>query len=98
MNGIINIYKEPGFTSVQMKPVPDGRIGACSARYASAAGQIVSEWEIEKDGALRFHFEIPEGMTANITLPYYPFCAADGGTYQVGEGAYDYTYMPNCTL
>ena len=86
--------KEPGFTEVEIAPVPDKRIGFCHASFRTKAGTIVSNWDLQPSGSLSFHFEIPEGVTAKIVLPNYPVCAAGGNEMIVRSGSYDYAYVP----
>ena len=59
---------------------------------------MVSNWTKDAQGFLTFHFEIPEGATAKITLPFYPVCAANGNEVIVKNGSYDYSYMPSVDL
>ena len=89
---------EPGFKTIGLSPVPDGRIDFCKAVFKAPVGEIVSDWELKEDGSLKFHFEVPEGASAKITLPYYPVCAAGGNEVSVKSGSYDYSYMPSVTL
>lgn len=60
---------EPGFGTVRLAPLPDIRLGELSCVYDSASGRYVSNWKIEDDGAVRFHFEIPFGCRAELCLP-----------------------------
>ena len=89
---------EPGFKTIGLSPVPDGRLEFCKAVFKAPVGEIVSDWELKEDGSLQFHFEVPEGAAAKITLPYYPVCAAGGNEISVKNGSYDYSYMPSVTL
>ncbi len=89
---------EPGFSMISLAPVPDGRVNFCMSSFESPVGTIVSNWTINEEGALNFHFEVPEGATAKIALPYYPVCAAGGNEVIVKNGSYDYTYMPSVKL
>ncbi|MBR3241646.1 MAG: family 78 glycoside hydrolase catalytic domain [Parasporobacterium sp.] len=90
--------EEPGFAKVNLSPIPDGRIQYCFSTFKTEYGDIVSNWNISENGDLSFHFEIPEGMTARIALPFYPVCAAGGNEVTVRSGSYDYTYMPSKKL
>ena len=74
----------PGFTRVRLAPKPDVRLGKLSCSFDSAAGNIVSQWEIREDGTLFFHFEIPFGCEAEICLPEQKYIT-------VTAGCYDYT-------
>jgi len=66
--GIAADPDEPGFKHIIMRPIPDKRLGSLSATYDSAAGRIKSEWTYEGDVWV-WKFEIPEGATADVTLP-----------------------------
>ena len=89
---------EPGFKTIGLSPIPDGRLDYCKAKFNSPAGELVSNWEVKEDGSLNFHFEVPEGANAKITLPYYPVCAAGGNEVTVKSGSYDYSYMPSVKM
>lgn len=89
---------EPGFKTIGLSPIPDGRLDYCKARFNSPVGEVVSNWEVKEDGSLNFHFDVPEGATAKITLPYYPVCAAGGNEVTVKSGSYDYSYMPSVKM
>ena len=66
--GISSDVAHPGFKHIIMKPVPDKRLGFVKAEYQSAAGTIKSEWKYEGD-KWTWHFTIPQGATASVTLP-----------------------------
>ena len=66
--GIAADPKSPGFRNIIMAPKPDRRLGFVKAEYKSAAGLIKSHWRYEGD-AWVWEFTIPEGATADVTLP-----------------------------
>ena len=66
--GIAADTSTPGFRHIIMRPIPDRRLGFVKAHYQSAAGLIKSEWKYEGDKWI-WHFAIPEGATATVTLP-----------------------------
>ena len=66
--GIQSDPASPGFRHIIMKPVPDRGLGFLKAEYKSAAGLIKSEWKYVKD-QWTWKFTIPEGCTAQVTLP-----------------------------
>ena len=74
----------PGFQKVRLAPKPDARLGELCCEFDSASGKFVSEWEILPDGMLRFHFEVPFGCEAEISLP-------EQECFIVTAGCYDYT-------
>ena len=66
--GIAADASSPGFRHIIMKPVPDRRLGSVDAVYRSAGGVIKSSWKYSGD-VCEWHFTIPEGATASVTLP-----------------------------
>ena len=66
--GIAADPKDPGFTHIIMKPVPDKRLGSLKAEFQSAAGLIKSSWKYDGD-QWNWEFTVPEGATATVTLP-----------------------------
>ena len=66
--GIAADPAEPGFRHIIMKPVPDKRLGSINAVYHSASGIIKSSWNYDGD-VCTWHFSIPEGASASVTLP-----------------------------
>lgn len=66
--GIAADPSQPGFRRIIMRPVPDRRLGYLTAEYKSAAGLIKSSWKYEGD-TWKWTFTIPEGATADVTLP-----------------------------
>ena len=68
MAGISADTSAPGFKKVIMKPIPDRRLGFVKAEYPSASGLIKSGWRYDGDNWI-WDFTIPEGVTAEVTLP-----------------------------
>ena len=66
--GIAADTAEPGFRHIIMKPIPDKRLGSIDAVYNSAAGTIKSAWKYKGD-VCTWHFTIPDGAYASVTLP-----------------------------
>ena len=66
--GIAADPKNPGFKNIIMAPKPDRRLGFVKAEYKSAAGYIKSHWRYEGEKWI-WEFSIPEGATADVTLP-----------------------------
>ena len=79
--GIAADPKSPGFRNVIMAPKPDKRLGFVKAEYKSAAGLIKSHWRYEGDTWI-WEFTIPEGATADVTLP------GDSSAKKYGTGIY----------
>lgn len=63
-------------------PKPDPSLSYVKAAWNSPRGRIVSEWKYQ-DGKCYYHFEVPEGLSAEIILP-------DGSTRSVAAGAWDF--------
>ena len=84
--------KEPGFAKVKIAPMPSFRLIDAAAACASPQGNIVSDWDVNDAGEIHFHFEIPDGVEAEIILP-------DCGDETIREqtltaGSYDFAYLP----
>jgi alpha-L-rhamnosidase len=58
-----------GFRHARIAPKPDKALKWARARYRSAAGWYVSEWQIDDSGCLTFDFTIPFNATACVVLP-----------------------------
>lgn len=84
---------EPGFELIEIKPIINHRITSFRCSYKSVKGTIVSNWDINEDGTLNFHIEIPEGAKAKVYLP----SAEDENIDEeicVEAGVYNYEYKP----
>lgn len=83
------IPDEPGFRRIRLEPKLDSRLKYFNCTYESVTGRYVSNWKINLDGTLSFHFDIPFGGSAIVVLP-------DSGIeeFELGAGSYDYTYHP----
>ena len=68
MAGIAADINAPGFKNIIMAPKPDKRVGFVKAEYKSRLGPIKSAWRYEGDKWI-WDFTIPEGSTADVTLP-----------------------------
>ena len=60
---------EPGWKSVKFQPNPDPRLGRMDASYHSVSGSVKSAWCYQEDGIIAYSFEVPFGVTAELTLP-----------------------------
>ncbi|MBQ3796545.1 MAG: alpha-L-rhamnosidase, partial [Butyrivibrio sp.] len=68
LSGVLGIRYD--FDRVLIKPLPDKKLKYAKGYYDSPRGRIVSEWKyIEETDSFTFHFEIPEGMDAELELP-----------------------------
>lgn len=79
----------PGFKSIILAPMPDARFTYLNCSYESASGTYVSNWKVNEDGTLSFHFEIPFGAKAKVILP-----SSQKEAFELKTGKYDFTYQP----
>lgn len=90
VNGITAL--EPGYTKVRIAPIPNFRLIDAAGSCVTPLGTIVSDWDVNEDGQIHFHFEIPEGCEAQVILPD---CADEACREQnLTAGSYDFDYMP----
>ena len=74
------------FDELQISPLPYEPLGYARAVFESPKGRIVSEWRyesVEGDGTnvIKYHIEIPEGLTATVRLPGKKEFSISSGTY-----------------
>ena len=81
-SGIKPCEDEPAYKKVTIAPHPDKRLGFADASIDSRNGKIRSYWYC-KDDKVYYEFDIPAGVTAEITLP-------SGYKTTVGEGAHHF--------
>ena len=72
---------KPGFAKVLIAPVVGGTITWVKCSYASAAGEIVSNWSLENG---RFVLDVVTPTSAHIVLP-------DGTEHDVEAGSHQFT-------
>ena len=110
MGGINPMEEAPGFREIRLSPMPDYRMSRARVTFDSPVGTYVSAWEIAKE-RLSFHFEIPFGGRAYVTLPDASadaVCRKDkkmNGVQQCGSkvrfvldaGSYDISYVPTAS-
>ncbi len=82
---------EAGFRKVHLHPVPDPRLGSLDAAYNSASGLYEVHWKCLDANHLTVSVSVPEGCTAELTLPYAPESAYTAG-HTLGGGTYTFTY------
>ena len=73
----------PGFRKAKIAPCPEIRLGHMACSFDSAGGRYVSSWNIEDDGSLTFHIEIPFGCEAEVFLPEQDSKLLTAGSYDV---------------
>ena len=79
--GIRPCEEAPGFTRADIRPLPDKRLGWAEGVLLTPSGKLVSSWKFQ-GGALYYHIEIPDGMTATFT--------ANGRSRELTAGQYDF--------
>lgn len=82
-----------GFRRAIIAPQPDARLGYLTCRCRTISGTYESAWQVQKDGTLSLHIEVPFGCTAMVTLP-----CSDRKAFEVQSGTYDYRYQPTKDL
>lgn len=85
--GIRPCDEVPGYKKIRLEPVPGGTLTEAAAEYESIYGTIYSSWKIEGE-KIKFQFEIPANIEAEIVLP-------NGETYQRGSGKYIFEQRRN---
>ncbi|WP_044915515.1 family 78 glycoside hydrolase catalytic domain [Butyrivibrio sp. WCE2006] len=82
LSGVLGIRYD--FDKVLIKPLPDKKLKYAKGYYDSPRGRIVSEWKyIEETDSFTFHFEIPEGMEAELELPGQEKRLFTGGSFDM---------------
>lgn len=76
--GITPVESAPAYREVSIAPHPCRELGFAKASIDSRAGKITSYWYYAGD-IVHYEFEIPEGVTAHISLP-------GGFTKTIGSG------------
>lgn len=59
----------PGWKKVGFRPYPDARLGSVEASYKSVSGLVRSAWKYVSDKDIEYTFEVPFGVTAELSLP-----------------------------
>ncbi len=73
---------KPGFSEIEIRPVPGGTFTYARAEYDSIVGTIISDWRIEKSGGekiFHLHTEVPNGIPTRVIMP-------DGSEYETTTG------------
>ncbi len=84
VGGIQPIPEKPGFREVTLTPMPDARLKSAEVTFDSPVGTYVSAWSYEGD-TVHYHFEIPFGAKAYVTLP-----GAQQEAQILSAGSYDF--------
>lgn len=69
--------------SLTIAPTPNTQLGRAKAVFESPKGRIVSAWEYDGEGKIRYHIEIPGNTEADVVL-------ADGTREHVTSGVYTF--------
>lgn len=80
---------EPGFRAVRFAPQLNPRLFYVKYAYDSVSGKYVSNWQINADGTVTVHFEVPFGCTATALLP-----GTEGEEIALESGVFEKTYQP----
>lgn len=60
---------QPGWKVIRFQPTPNHDLGWIDAEYHSVSGTVKSAWRYQDNGTITYHFEVPFGVTAELTLP-----------------------------
>jgi alpha-L-rhamnosidase len=100
--GLRCLEEEPGFRKVHIHPHVNWKLQTIDAVYDSPAGQYKIFLELPDLAHIHMKFEIPEGCSAIIELPFFNldtikeenplFNETDGDVCYVRSGIYDITY------
>ena len=82
--GIKPSESDVAYKSVSIAPHPDKRLGFADASIDSRNGTIRVHWYYKKD-TVYYEVEIPEGVTASLTLPSGKAYTLTGGSYSFAE-------------
>ena len=83
---------EAGFQKVRVVPVPYVAFSEFKAEYESVRGKIVAIYK-QRDGKIIYEIELPDGLEAEIVLPYEAPINVCGGRH-VFERRSEYFYTP----
>ncbi len=86
--GITPVESAPAYKEVSITPHPCRELGFAKASIESRSGKITSHWYYEGD-TVHYEFEIPEGVTAHITLPGGFAQTVGSGVINLSENRYE---------
>ena len=81
--GITPTESAPGYKAVNIAPNPHRNLGFSDASIETRYGTVRSYWRYEGEEII-YEFDIPSGVTANLTLP-------SGRAEKLAEGHYTFT-------
>ena len=82
--GIKPVESDPAYKKIAIAPHPCKELGFVDASIESRSGFVRSAWYY-KDDAVYYELEIPEGATAELTLPSGKTYTLTGGIYHFAE-------------
>ncbi len=82
--GIETVENAPAYREITLTPHPDRRLGFAKATFRSRNGSIGVHWYY-KGETVYYEFEIPQGVTAHMTLPNGKTATLTGGRYLFTE-------------
>ena len=68
VTGIKYDENSPAYKHFFIEPITDERLGCAKSRLKTRYGEIISEWNYEDDGSIRYAFTVPENTTATLIL------------------------------
>jgi alpha-L-rhamnosidase len=74
----------PAYREILIAPHPNEKLGFADTSYESRSGLIRSYWYYKGD-TVHYEFEIPEGVTAYVTLPSGKKETLTGGKFLFAE-------------
>ena len=83
-SGITPVAADPAYKTVNIAPHPSKCLGWADASIESRNGFIRSYWYY-KGETVYYEFDIPAGVTANVTLPSGKAYTLSGGSYRFAE-------------
>ncbi len=83
--GIKPMASAPGYEKITIEPHPCKALGYAKASYSSKFGEIVSHWYYRGDEVF-YEFDIPNGVTAYLTLPDNKIKTLTAGKYHFRDG------------
>ena len=69
LGGIRPDPNNPGFKEFILNPSTPEGLDYIESKYQSPYGEIISNWKKQSSGSYVYEFEIPNGSTADVTLP-----------------------------
>ena len=81
-SGIMPVEGSPAYREVEIKPYPHKALGFAESVLETRQGRIRSHWYYKGD-MVYYEFDIPQGVTAKLSLP-------SGACKTLGAGCYHF--------